>query len=211
MKDLMQVFETLLSYYGPRGWWPAKNPYEMMVGAILTQNTTWSNVEKAIANLSERLTPEFVAAVPAEELALLIKSSGYYNQKSIKLKALTAWYSKYAYKIETVRKADGEILRQELLAVKGIGPETADSILTYAVEKPFFVIDTYTRRLFSRLGYELPPSYEGLRQEIENNIPKDLYIYNEFHALIVEQCKRRCTRKPACNNCPLEACCLKRY
>lgn len=210
MQDLTQVFKTLLEAYGPRHWWPAESPYEMMVGAILTQNTTWLNVEKAIAELGPRLTPEYIAAVPEEELAALIRSSGYYNQKAKKLKVLTAWFAKYNYNIEAARRQEGQALRRELLEVKGVGPETADSILTYALEKPFFVVDSYTRRLFSRLGYELEPDYEGLRRQIEDSLPKDLYIYNEFHALIVEHAKRHCRKKPACEGCPLVGNCSQK-
>jgi len=210
MQELTQIFKTLLEAYGPRHWWPAESPYEMMVGAILTQNTTWLNVEKAIAELGSRLTPDYIAAVSEEELAALIRSSGYYNQKAKKLKALTAWFAKYNYDIEAARQQEGQALRQELLEVKGVGPETADSILTYALEKPFFVVDSYTRRLLSRLGYEPKPDYEGLRRQIEGSLPKDLYIYNEFHALIVEHAKRHCRKKPACEGCPLDTDCQKR-
>lgn len=207
MKDLIKIYDKLRMVYGPRHWWPAETAYEMMIGAILTQNTTWKNVERAIANLKGMLQPEVIAVLPNEELAEMIKSSGYYNQKAIRLKALTAWYSKYDYDIEKARKVAGETLRQELLAIKGVGPETADSILTYALEKPFFVVDTYTRRLFTRIGYELQPTYEGLRKQIELNIPQDLAIYNELHALIVEHAKAHCRKKPICTGCPLAELC----
>ncbi len=209
MEGLLQVYNTLLAAYGPRNWWPARTPFEMMVGAILTQNTTWKNVEKAINNFGNRLSPEFLENVAVEELAGIIRPSGYYNQKALKLKALTTWFAKYSYNIDKVREVNGETLRLELLGVKGVGRETADSILTYALHKPYFVLDAYTKRIFSRLGYEIPASYDELRLRIENNIPQELYLYNEFHALIVEHAKRHCSKAPSCGGCPLLNGCTK--
>lgn len=210
MNGLMEIFETLLCAYGKRQWWPAQTPFEMMVGAILTQNTAWTNVEKAIANFGERLSPEYILSVSEEELASIIRPSGYYNQKAVKLKALAQWYAKYSFCIENARALEGNALREELLAVKGVGGETADSILTYALNKPFFVIDTYTKRIFHRLGYDIPGAYEEIRLQIEQSLPRDLYLYNEFHALIVEHAKRYCKKKPVCEGCPLETICRKR-
>ena len=210
MEGLMGIYNLLLTAYGPRKWWPAQTAFEMMGGAILTQNTTWTNVEKAIANFGDKLSPQFIETVPLEELAETIRPSGYYNQKAVSLKALTGWFKKYAYDVQKIKKVDGEILREELLAVKGVGRETADSILTYALDKPFFIIDTYTRRILSRLGYELPKTYDQVRLKIEANIPKDLYIYNEFHALLVEHAKRYCKKKPLCAECPLDFTCEAR-
>ncbi|MDF2571309.1 MAG: pdg [Sporomusa sp.] len=210
MNGLHELFYTLLHAYKKRHWWPAKTPFEMMVGAILTQNTTWTNVEKAIANFGDRLSPAFIAQVNCDELAQIIRSSGYYNQKAIKLKALTEWYGKYEYTIEKAAQINGELLRTELLSVKGIGRETADSILLYALHKPFFVIDTYTKRILYRLGYDIPAAYDDLRLKIEENLPRDVYLYNEFHALIVEHAKQHCKKKPSCEGCPVEAICQKR-
>jgi len=207
---LLPLFDTLLRSYGPRFWWPAETPFEMMVGAILTQNTAWTNVEKAIASFGDNLSPHYIAGADAGELAEIIRSTGYYNQKVIKLKALTAWYAKYDYKIDQVKRVEGAILRRELLTVKGIGPETADSILLYALDKPFFVIDAYTRRILYRLGYDLPTAYDDLRMNIQADIPKDIYLYQEFHALIVEHAKRHCKKNPAGPACPLEDRCPKR-
>lgn len=207
---LMQIYKILLSSYGKRNWWPAKTAFEMMVGAILTQNTAWSNVEKAIANFGERLAPQFIDSVSHEELVEIIKPSGYYNQKAVYLKALTAWFKKYDYDIGNVLKIEGQTLRQELLSVKGIGRETADSILTYALEKLYFVVDAYTKRILWRLGYELPSTYDEIRLMIEKSIPKEVYLYNEFHALIVEHAKRFCQKKPLCEDCPLEYLCVKK-
>jgi len=208
--DLLPVFDILLKSYGQRYWWPAETAFEMMVGAILTQNTAWTNVEKAIAGFGDRLYPEYVAEADSAELAEIIRSTGYFNQKVIKLKALTAWFAGYDYDVEQARQVDGETLRCELLAVKGVGPETADSILLYALDKPFFIIDTYTRRILYRLGYDIPKSYDELRLMIESRIPQDIYLYQEFHALIVEHAKRHCKKKPVCSECPLEKRCRKR-
>lgn len=206
----MSIFNNLLDAYGPRHWWPAHTPFEMMVGAILTQNTAWSNVEKAITNLGDNLSPEYVAQASPEDLAAMIRPTGYYNQKVLKLKALTRWYEKYGYDLNRVMQVDGKILRGELLGVKGVGPETADSILLYALDKPFFVIDAYTRRILYRMGYDTPKNYDDLRLMIQGNISEDIYIYQEFHALIVEHAKRHCTKKPSCDNCPLVSSCHKR-
>jgi len=210
MNGLIEIYDTLLNAYGQRHWWPAQTPFEMMVGAILTQNTTWMNVEKAIRNFGEHLSPEFIASVSNEELALIIRPSGYYNQKAIKLKALTQWFETYSYDVNKAMQTDGDFLRRELLAVKGVGPETADSILLYALNKPFFVVDTYTKRFFFRQGYDVPNTYESLRLKIEATIPAEVYLYSEFHALIVEHAKRYCKKTPACGACPVEAVCKKR-
>lgn len=208
--QLMNIFDRLFRAYGPRHWWPAPTPYEMMVGAILTQNTAWTNVEKAIRNFENRLSPEFVATVSLEELAGIIRPCGYFNQKARHLKHLTSWFETYNYDVSLVTKVDGQCLRQELLAVKGVGPETADSILLYALDQPFFVIDAYTRRLLTRLGWEVPARYDRLRLMMEVSLPRDTHLYGEFHGLIVEHAKRYCRKKPACLDCPLEDLCRKR-
>lgn len=207
---MLEIFNTLLNAYGPRCWWPAQTPFEMMVGAILTQNTAWANVEKAICNFGDCLSPEYIAKASSEELARIIRPSGYYNQKVLKLKALTEWYERYEYDIDKARQVESDLLRQELLAVKGIGPETADSILLYALDKPFFVIDAYTRRIFYRMGYNLPAAYDTLQLQIQAGIPQDIHIYQEFHALIVEHAKRHCRKNPLCSGCPLEERCPQR-
>ena len=209
MEGLMKIYNLLFAAYGPRKWWPAETAFEMMVGAILTQNTTWTNVKKALANFGNKLSPQFIETVSLAELAQIIRSSGFYNQKTNSLKALTKWFKKYAYDLQKVEKVDGEILREELLAVKGVGRETADSILTYALEKPFFIVDAYTRRILSRVGYKLPKTYDQIRLKIEASIPRDLYIYNEFHALLVEHAKRYCQKSPRCEGCPLGCICAE--
>jgi endonuclease-3 related protein len=181
-----------------------------MVGAILTQNTAWTNVEKAIANFGSKLNPAFIAAASHEELAQIIRPSGYYNQKAIKLKALVEWFAGYNYDIAQASAGDGQSLREELLAIKGIGPETADSILLYALNKPFFVVDAYTRRILYRLGYDAPDTYEGLQQQITASLQIDVYLFNEFHGLIVEHAKRYCQKRPTCAGCPLGVRCQQR-
>lgn len=211
MTGLLEIYETLLQAYGPRYWWPAKTPFEMMVGAILTQNTTWTNVEKTIRNFGERLSPEFIASVNIDELAKIIRPSGYYNQKALHLKALTQWFKGYEYEVRKAMLVEDQLLRHELLAVKGVGCETADSILLYALNKPFFIVDTYTKRILYRLGYDIPNTYDGLRLRIEASIPRNIYLYSEFHALIVEHAKRHCKKNPACKDCPVQALCQKRF
>lgn len=210
MRGLLEIYEILLNAYGQRCWWPAKTPFEMMVGAILTQNTSWMNVEKAIRNFGEHLSPEFIASTSNNELALIIRPSGYFNQKAIKLKALTEWFERYSYDVNKAMQMDSQFLRSELLAIKGVGRETADSILLYALNKPFFVVDTYTKRFLYRQGYDIANTYDGLRLKIEESIPRDIYLYNEFHALIVEHAKRHCKKTPSCEACPVETTCRKR-
>jgi len=207
------IFIQLQLHYGHLAWWPAETEYEMMVGAILTQNTNWKNVEKALANLAGNLTgkiaPQQVQLMPLDALAQLIRSSGYYNQKAIKLKALTLWFQGYDFDIGKVRNVDGNALRKELLSIKGIGPETADSILVYALDKPFFIIDNYTRRILQRIGFELPSDYDKLRLQLEQHIPRNITIYQQYHALLVEHAKRYCTKIPQCQDCPLGGSCQK--
>ncbi|HBH12987.1 MAG TPA: endonuclease [Clostridiales bacterium] len=200
----MTLLNQLLSYYGKQGWWPAETHYEMMVGAVLAQNTTWKNVVKALDNFNGDLSPRLIKEISTTALAEIIRPSGYFNQKAIKLKALNDWYERYDFNIDKVRSVEDEKLRQELLTVHGVGRETADSIMTYAVGKPYFIIDTYTRRLFHRLGFDVPAHYEDFRNMIEKAIPRDLYLYNEFHALIVRHATEHCLKTPKCEGCPLE-------
>lgn len=209
MSDLMLIYSLLAQAYGCLEWWPAKSPFEVMVGAVLTQNTAWRNVEKALANLGENCTPQFIAEVSRQELITLIRPCGFYNRKAACLKDLTFWFKKYDYALAKVKQATGPCLRSELLAIKGVGKETADSILTYALQKPYFVIDAYTRRILSRWGFKLPKAYDILREQIESNLPLDLEFYQQFHALFVELGKRQCRKKPLCTGCPLEIGCQK--
>ncbi|MBI2354064.1 MAG: endonuclease III domain-containing protein [Deltaproteobacteria bacterium] len=213
-KTLTDIFERLLAHYGPLQWWPAETPFEVCVGAILTQNTAWSNVERAIANLkaADCLTPEGLRDIERGQLAAFIRPAGYFNVKSRRLKEFMEWlFARYDGSLERMFSGDWRLLRQELLAVHGIGPETCDSILLYAGAKPTFVVDAYTRRLFHRLGI-LPErtGYEETRTLFMENLPPDAVLFNEYHALIVEHCKQFCRKRPRCGGCPLASscCCL---
>lgn len=206
-EQLQEIFARMLDCHGQLCWWPAETPFEVCVGAILTQNTAWTNVEKAIINLkgAEILTPEALRVCELQELAGLIRPSGYFNVKSRRLKDFIEWlHTGYGGSLERMFEGDWRLLRDELLAVRGIGPETCDSILLYAGQKPTFVVDTYTRRLFHRLGL-LPEQagYEEARALFMENLAPDVALFNEYHALIVEQCKRFCRTRPLCADCPL--------
>lgn len=208
---LIETFDTLLDGYGPRFWWPADTPFEVCVGAILTQNTNWGNVEKAIANLKGKglLSPEGLRDVPVERLADMIRPAGCFNVKSRRLKDFIGWlFAEHGGCLEQMFCGDWRSLRDMLLTVKGIGPETCDSILLYAGHKPSFVVDAYTKRLFSRLGL-IPENaaYEEVRVLFMTNLPADTKLFNEYHALIVEHCKERCRKKPLCETCPLRCRC----
>jgi len=207
---ILFIYEKLFAHYGELNWWPAETPYEVIVGAVLTQNTAWGNVEKAIANFGSNLTPEFVSAVEHEDLAEIIRPSGFFNQKATYLKTITEWFAKYNYDVETVKREPFQKLRDELLSVKGIGRETADSILLYAFEFATFVIDAYTIRLCERYSLDTETKYETLKAFFESNLPQSKEIYNNYHALIVINGKNHCRKKPMCAGCPLEEHCIKR-
>lgn len=208
---LMEIFEKLLDHFGPRFWWPADSPFEVCVGAILTQNTNWANVEKALRNIKEEnlLSPRALREIPAERLAVLIRPAGYFNVKSARLKDFIDWlFQRYGGSLEKMFAADWRDLREDLLGVRGIGPETCDSILLYAGHKPSFVVDAYTKRLFSRIGLlGENSSYEETRTLFMANLPADVQLYNEYHALIVQHCKDFCRKKPLCGSCPLNTVC----
>ncbi len=205
--ELPKVYRTLRQAFGHQHWWPGETPFEVIVGAILTQNTAWTNVEKAIMNLkkNEMLTPEAFRKISEPALARLIRSAGYFNIKASRLKHFIRFlYSEYEGDLDSLCVEKGDPLRQKLLAVKGIGPETADSILLYAAQKPFFVIDAYTKRIFARhrlFPYER--SYESWRHLLQDALPHKVSLYNDFHAQIVAVGKRFCRTKPDCGNCPL--------
>ncbi|MEW6686313.1 MAG: endonuclease III domain-containing protein [Candidatus Edwardsbacteria bacterium] len=208
-KLLLRIYRLLLETYGPQHWWPGDGPFEVIVGAILTQNTAWPNVVKAIENLKAKqmLEPDKIYHLPLSTLAPLIRSSGFYKLKARRLKSFVKFFmERYEGKIDNLKKEKGEKLRKELLAIKGIGPETADSILLYALQKPFFVIDAYTRRIFSRHHFFLPASsYQEMQNFFMHYLPKDVQLFNEYHALIVKLAKVRCYKKnPNCSGCPLE-------
>lgn len=204
---LLEIFDTLLATYGPRYWWPAETPFEVCVGAILTQNTNWGNVEKAIFNLKRDglLLPEKLRDFPIEQLAELIRPAGYFNVKSVRLKDFVGWlFLVHGGRLEDIFSGDWRELREELLKVRGIGPETCDAILLYAGYKPTFVVDAYTRRLYSRLGLiSAKATYDQLREYFIVNLPADVGLFNEYHALIVAHCKEFCRTKPRCGECAL--------
>lgn len=204
-----KVYERLMEAYGPQHWWPADSPFEVMVGAILTQNTNWSNVERALENLKARsdLDARQILGHEHEVLAEYLKPSGYFNVKAVRLRTFCAWYIEQGG-FDALKARPTDQLRRELLAIKGIGPETADDILLYAFERPVFVIDAYTRRIFSRLG--LVPeeqSYEQLRTIFEEALGPEVDLYNEYHALIVRHSKMYCRPAPICGACPLKRQC----
>jgi endonuclease III related protein len=206
--ELMRYYEAMSAALGPMRWWPAETPFEVIVGAILTQSTAWGNVELAIANLraANMLTPQAMLRVRATRLAALIRPSGYFRQKAKKLKAFVRFLST-AHKGSLPRmfETSTEELRKQLLDVHGIGPETADSILLYGGNHPVFVVDAYTHRILGRHGItDGKADYEKVRAMIENSIPRQTELYNEFHALIVSTGKNWCRKSLArCTECPL--------
>jgi endonuclease-3 related protein len=206
--DLMKLYRALLSHFGHRNWWPGSTPFEVMVGAVLTQNTNWANVEKAISNLksARKLTPHAINRLSQRELAVLIRPSGYFNVKAKRLKSLVCWYvDEYRGKIENFSGVPTGKLREKLLGVYGIGEETADSILCYALGRKSFVVDAYTRRVLYRHGLiKGKESYGEIKELFESSLSKSLPLYNDFHAQIVAVGNRYCApRKPKCKDCPL--------
>lgn len=206
--ELMRFYRTMLKRYGSQHWWPGETPFEVMVGAVLTQNTNWNNVERAIANLKQDdlLTPEALDEISHEALAPRIKPAGYFNIKARRLKNLVRWFcEQYGGDIERLAAAPLDRLREELLAVNGVGKETADSILLYALNKPTFVVDAYTYRILVRHGcINAESSYEDVKEYFQGALPEDMDLYNEFHALIVRVGKEHCKPRPRCAGCPLE-------
>jgi endonuclease-3 related protein len=208
MPPLREFYRTLSAALGPMRWWPAKTPFEVIVGAILTQNTAWANVERAIANLrrEQMLTPRALERAPFARLARLVRSSGYFRQKTKKLKALVRFLREdYGGSLARMFRTPTTELREKLLDVHGVGPETADSILLYAGRHPVFVVDAYTRRVLLRHGLiGEKADYEDIRQLFESNLPRDAKLYNEYHALLVNVGKDWCrTKNPKCDACPL--------
>ncbi len=205
----LRAYHRLADHYGPQGWWPGDTGLEMMVGAVLTQNTNWANVEKAIRNLkdAEQLSFSCLQDLPVEQLAEYIRPSGYYNIKARRLKNLLQMIEdEYEGEVSFLFDDSLESSRENLLRVKGVGPETADSVLLYAAEKPIFVVDTYTHRVFSRHQLvEENTDYHSLQQEFMDSLPEDVHLFNEYHALIVAVAKEFCVKKKArCSECPLQ-------
>ena len=230
MNALLEIYDKLFELYGTQGWWPVtpscctdnfnkpiygvktrtdKQRFEVILGAILTQNTSWKNVEKAIENLNKvnLIDADKILKIRLNKLSNLIRPSGYYNQKAERLKIIAKFIKDNSF--DKLKKIETNELRKKLLSLKGIGPETADSILLYALGRPIFVIDAYTKRIFERLGYKLK-DYDEFQQLFMDNLPRDAKIFNECHALLVEFAKKYCRKTPICEECPLKNICNKK-
>ncbi len=225
---IRKTFKLLFNKFGPQFWWPGDTPFEVMVGAVLTQQTSWKNVEKAINNLKSKgmLSPDVLYSLDCKEIAEVIKPAGFYNLKACRLKEFVRYFKeKYEADESKMKETPMFQLREELLAVHGIGKETADSILLYALDMPIFVVDAYTKRIYSRLGivdkndsyeeirilFETSLSDENFLNYVRNNIRfkgnEKVYVFKEMHALIVREGKDFCKKKPVCGECPLFSMC----
>jgi endonuclease-3 related protein len=208
-----EIYKRLLNHFGKQHWWPRKGRkdprFEIIVGAILTQNTSWNNVEKALENLEEYLTIKDIKEMDVNKLRELIKPSGFFNQKAERLKIVASHLHRYG-NLDRFFNRNLEEIREELLSLKGIGPETADSILLYAGEHPIFVVDAYTKQLCKRLPIPVNLSYEEIQCYFQENLEKDVETYKELHALIVKLGKTYCKKKPKCGACPLSSCNYKK-
>jgi len=206
--QLFRIYRLLFARFGHRNWWPAQTPFEVMLGAILTQNTSWANVERAIQNLkrARALRPKKLAEIDLKKLEKLVRPSGYFRQKAARLKIFLQFFLAPPIRgsIDQMKKIAPTRMREMLLSVKGIGPETADSILLYALDHPVFVVDAYTKRIFARLGM-IPEKirYEQLRNSFEQTLPQDPNLFNDFHAQLVALGNQYCRKKPRCSSCPL--------
>ncbi len=204
---LLDIYHTLLARFGPQHWWPGDTPFEVMVGAVLTQNTNWTNVSRAIANLKEGglLSVTELAGLPTEILAQYITPAGYFNLKAGRLKNLLTLVCQYENGLDGLFAEETATLRERLLAVRGIGPETADSILLYAAGRPVFVVDAYTHRILAR--HALIPeeaAYYEIQECFLDQLPEDAALFNEYHALLVRLGKEFCKKgTPLCAACPL--------
>ena len=204
---IRSIYRKLFSRFGPQRWWPGETPFEVAVGAILAQNTAWTNAHRAVLELKRNglLEPSRLARVPQRRLAKLIRSSGYFNQKAKRLRVFARFVSRRYGTMEKMRRAPAPRLREELVALSGIGPETADSILLYALDKPVFVVDAYTRRILARhslIGWDA--SYDQMQELFQKALPRDRRLFNEYHALLVSTGKGLCKRtRPRCSECPL--------
>ena len=205
---LLEWYEALHAAYGPQNWWPADSPTEVVIGAILTQNTAWTNVEKAIRSLKNAGCLDFksIDAIDVDTLGNLVRSAGTFRVKAKRLKAFAKWLlTEYGGNLEHALSADLNQTRNALLAIVGIGPETADAILLYAGDRPTFVVDAYTQRILRRHRLiEGHASYDAVKAVFEQTIPHDMQVYNEYHALLVEVGKRHCRVRAVCHGCPLE-------
>src|SRR5512139_2952250 len=205
---LLLIYNKLYSHFGPQHWWPGETPFEVAVGAVLTQNTNWGNVEKAIDNLKRegKLNASAIHKITTESLAALIKPAGYFNVKAKRLKHSVSFLMKdYGGSMSRMKDAKLPSIREDLLRVNGIGPETADSIILYALEKPVFVVDAYTKRVLSRHNIkDHDASYDTFQELFDLNLKRDFRLFNEYHALFVKVAKEHCRTKPICEGCPLE-------
>ena len=206
--SLSEVCGRLFAEYGAQGWWPADSPFEVMVGAVLVQGTAWANVERAIANLADAgaLSPSAIREMDAARLEALVKPSGFFRVKARRLRALCEFLgARFADDLDAMAREPAESLRREILGVNGVGEETADDILLYALGVPVFVIDAYTRRVFGRLGTLDPNArYADLQRAFHAALPRDAALFNEYHALIVRHAVKRCRKRaPLCADCPL--------
>jgi endonuclease-3 related protein len=207
----LEIYEKLLSHFGSQGWWPAKSSFEVAVGAILTQQANWTNVEKAVKNLEENnlLTPYALANADVKEVEKLVRPTGFFHQKAARIQNLSRYLIEHSDgNFNKFLNRDIAEVRNELLSLDGVGPETADSILLYAGNRLVFPVDAYTIRLCQRFGLSREKQYEAVRAYFEANLPTDLEVYKEFHALIVQLGKRFCKVKPSCESCPLSDLCL---
>ncbi len=205
---LRGVYKKLYTYFGPQHWWPADSAFEVIVGTILTQNTAWTNVEKAISNLKRKrlLNPRRLYNADIKALAKLIRPCGYFNVKATRIKSfLETLFADFKGDLSLMFSLKSKTLRERLLKINGIGPETADSILLYAAQRPIFVVDAYTRRFLLRHKLiEKKTDYQQVQSLFEENLPRRLNLFNEYHALIVRLAKEFCRKKPLCNICPLK-------
>ena len=206
--DLYSLFNELNDHYGDLAWWPADSAFEIAVGAILTQNTDWRNVEKALGNLKSAnvLSIEAILETSTDQLEMLVRPSGYFRMKADRLKHLCEFLELNSF--DALKKMGRDQARGRLLSVKGVGPETADDIVLYALDIPSFVIDTYTRRLLERFGlYSSKLKYPVLQAAFHQQLPEDASLFKQYHALIVEHAKVSCRKKPLCESCVLKDTC----
>jgi endonuclease-3 related protein len=206
-KVIVEIYKTLYRVFGPQRWWPGDTPFEVAVGAVLTQNTNWGNVEKAIKNLKDNnaLDAHVMHRMRNKRLAMLIQPAGYFNVKTRRLKAFLKFLvNHYKGDMGAMRARDTGILREELLNIHGIGPETADSIILYALERPVFVVDAYTKRVMQRHGLvSEKTTYHEMQEVFHKNLSHDTGYFNEYHALFVKLGKDYCRPKMKCDGCPL--------
>jgi endonuclease-3 related protein len=208
---LLFICNRLAKHFGPLHWWPADSPFEVVIGAFLTQNTAWRNVELAIAALKQAvpLTPQAICGLQSQQLEELIRPAGFFRQKAERLQLFSAYLLEHHQgRLDAMLAGPLTQVRRLLLDFKGVGPETADSILLYAGHRPSFVVDAYTRRLLRRYGLlQDNESYEQVRDLFMQHLPHQVELFNEYHALIVEQCKTFCRKRPLCDSCPLQPHC----